>query len=172
MSNNALFNSQLKFYGKASKLTLNQMKTLFNVFSIDRNDDDEKPLKTKEELVDRMCDFLGNPSELLAKPAKVEDGKKARRSGGPKKKKAGKRKPAAKKDTGEKPKDPFSLVKHHTKGEKPSDDALRQWVKAYVVCFDMDSATTKHAIKTASDKFGVELAHNKGRIKELLAEEM
>jgi hypothetical protein len=151
---------------------LNQIKSLFNIFSIDRNDDDEKPLKTKEELVDRLCDFLGNPSELLSKPA-VGGIKKGKKKSSPKKKTtSSKRKKAEKTIVVEEPKDPFALVKDHTKGEKPSDDALRQWVKAYVVCFDMDSATTKHAIKTASDKFGVELAQNKGRIKELLAEEM
>ena len=150
---------------------MNQIKTLFNVFSIDRNDDDEKPLKSKEELVDRLCDFLGNPSELLAKSA-VKGTKRKTKNGTAKRKKTGNAEPITKKSSVEEPKDPFALVKDHTKGELPDDDTLRQWVKAYVVCFDMDSATTKHAIKTASDKFGVELAHNKGRIKELLAEEM
>ncbi len=129
-------------------------------------------MKTKEELVDRLCDFLGNPSELLAKPT-VAESANGEKKGSPKKKTTkGKRKPSAKMVLVAEQKDPFALVKSHTKGEKPSDDALRQWVKAYVVCFDMDSATTKHAIMTASAKFGVELTQSKGRIKELLAEEM
>eukprot|EP00568_Trieres_chinensis_P005106 CAMPEP_0183298668 /NCGR_PEP_ID=MMETSP0160_2-20130417/5629_1 /TAXON_ID=2839 ORGANISM="Odontella Sinensis, Strain Grunow 1884" /NCGR_SAMPLE_ID=MMETSP0160_2 /ASSEMBLY_ACC=CAM_ASM_000250 /LENGTH=56 /DNA_ID=CAMNT_0025460765 /DNA_START=32 /DNA_END=202 /DNA_ORIENTATION=- len=54
----------------------------------------------------------------------------------------------------------------------PSDKALRKWVRAYVRCFNLDKATTKHAIETASDKFGVDLTEKKTRIKELLTEEM
>jgi hypothetical protein len=61
--------------------------------------------------------------------------------------------------------EPFPLVRNHKKGKKPNDIALRQWVKAYVVCFDMDSATTKHAIKTASDRFGFDLAKRKNKRK-------
>jgi hypothetical protein len=131
-------------------------------------------LKTKEELVDRLCDFLGNPSDLLAKPpAEPKSSTNGQKKATPKKKSAARKKAGTtKKAPAAEQKDPFALVKDHTKGEKPSDDALRQWVKAYVVCFDMDSATTKHAIMTASTKFGVELAPSKGRIKELLAEEM
>jgi hypothetical protein len=93
------------------------------------------------------------------------------------KKKAPKKKPTKTKkqkkvEDEEEDEDAFALVKEHKKGDKPDDDALRQWVRAYVVCFDMDSATTKHALKTASDKFGLDLAKEKDRIKELLAEEM
>jgi len=54
----------------------------------------------------------------------------------------------------------------------PSDKSLRKWVRAYVNCFDLDKATTKHAIATASSKFGMDLSSMKGRIKELLTEEM
>lgn len=134
-------------------------------------------MKTKEELVDRVCDFLGNPSDLLAKhPEVAESSSNGKKKAPPKKKTAkgtkGKTSGGTKKVPEAVPKDPFALVKDHTKGEKPTDDAMRQWVRAYVVCFDMDSATTKHAIMTASTKFGVDLAPSKGRIKELLAEEM
>ena len=37
--------------------------------------------------------------------------------------------------------DMFAELRNHKKGEKPSDDCLRQWVKAYVVCFDMQTAS-------------------------------
>jgi len=69
-------------------------------------------------------------------------------------------------------KDPFTLVKKHKRGAEPNDAALRQWVKAYIVCFDMNKATTKHAIQTASEKFGVDLSGKKNTIKEMLADEM
>ena len=72
----------------------------------------------------------------------------------------------------EPPLDPFSLIKKHTSGTEPSDGALRQWVKAYIVCFDMNRATTKHAIQTASEKFGIDLSGKKNTIKEMLADEM
>ena len=53
-----------------------------------------------------------------------------------------------------------------------SDKALRNWVKAYISCFNMDKATIKHAIETASDKFGVDLKDKILKIKQLLTEEM
>lgn len=58
-------------------------------------------------------------------------------------------------------------------GQKlPTDKALKRWVKAYVRCFNLDKATTKHAMETASDKFGVDLKPKKQRMKELLTEAM
>ncbi|KAI2512172.1 hypothetical protein MHU86_2259 [Fragilaria crotonensis] len=53
-----------------------------------------------------------------------------------------------------------------------SDKALRRWVKAYIACFNMDKATIRHAIQTASDKFGVNLASKKEVLKQLLTEEL
>ena len=53
-----------------------------------------------------------------------------------------------------------------------SDKALRRWVKAYVACFNMDKATIQHAIITASDKFGVNIASKKEKLKQMLTEEL
>ena len=64
------------------------------------------------------------------------------------------------------------MVRDHDKGDEPTDAALRQWVQAYVACFDMDTATVKHAMKTATKKFGTDLAKRKKLIKEFLAEEI
>lgn len=56
-------------------------------------------------------------------------------------------------------------------GEIPSDEKLREWVKAYVACFNMESSTLKHAIEVASSKFGVDLSKKKKTIKLMLTEE-
>jgi hypothetical protein len=123
-------------------------------------------------------DFLGGPDETLTtlKPAAVGSKSAPKKKAGAKK---GAKKSKAKSETDdeseeevkEPPKD-FSKIKVLKKGDKPDEEALRQWVRAYVACFDMDSATTKHAIKTASEKFGCDLSKEKSKIKELLGEEM
>jgi hypothetical protein len=62
---------------------------------------------------------------------------------------------------------------NNVKEKEPPDDArLRKWVRAYVRCFDLKKATTKHAVETATEKFGVDMFDKKERIKELIAEEM
>jgi hypothetical protein len=155
---------------KAFKLNIPEIKMLCDFFSVDRSSEDGKAL-SKEDLIDRLLDFLGAPDETLTtlKPAAKKSKKKA--------KKGGKKSKAKSSDTdGESeekapPKD-FSKIKELKKGDKPDEETLRQWVRAYVACFDMDSATTKHAIKTASEKFGCDLSKEKSKIKELLAEEM
>jgi hypothetical protein len=166
--------TQTIYSKRAFKLNVAQIKTLCDFFNVDRSPDTGKSLD-KETLIDRLLDFLGEPD-----PKMLNEEKKKKKS--TPKKKAPKKKPSSKTKKQEKKKvvedeeedeeDAFDLVREHKKGDKPSDDAIRQWVRAYVVCFDMDSATTKHALKTASDKFGLDLAKEKDRIKELLAEEM
>jgi hypothetical protein len=168
---------------------------LCDFFNIDRSSFDDKGALDKEALIDRLLDFVGAPDPDLVNdagkmkstkksPAKKASAKKEtpkKKKSTPKKKTPSKAKKSSKKVEDEEESDhiddevkanPFALVNDHKKGDKPSDDALRQWVRAYVVSFDMDSATTKHAIKTASDKFGLDLTKQKDRIKELLAEEM
>jgi hypothetical protein len=54
----------------------------------------------------------------------------------------------------------------------PTEEVLRAWVRAYVACFNLDKATTKHAIITCSEKFGVDMSKKKQHIKQLLAEEL
>jgi hypothetical protein len=123
-------------------------------------------------------DFLGAPDETLTtlKPAavgsKVTPKKKAAAKKGGKKSKAKSETDDESEEDVKEPPEDFSKIKGFKKGDKPDEEALRQWVRAYVACFDMDSATTKHAIKTASDKFGRDLSKEKSKIKSLLAEEM
>mmetsp|Transcript_61246 Transcript_61246/g.149928 ORF Transcript_61246/g.149928 Transcript_61246/m.149928 type:complete len:370 (+) Transcript_61246:126-1235(+) len=69
--------------------------------------------------------------------------------------------------------DPFHLIRNHTKGVVPSDDALRQWVSAYVVCFDLITTSTRDALDAAAEKFGVDLTPTKKKfIKKLIADEL
>ena len=68
--------------------------------------------------------------------------------------------------------DVFAVLKEHKKGTKPSDEVLRQWVQCYINCFDMETSTAKHAVKTASAKFGVDMKGDKEKIKKIITEEM
>ncbi len=54
----------------------------------------------------------------------------------------------------------------------PSAKKLRAWVKAYVVCFNLDKCNAKHAINTASEKFEVDLSDKKSIIMQMLKDEM
>lgn len=112
----------------------------------------------KEGLIDKLLDFLGEPQEEMTRSAGKKSSGKS-----PKGKKSAK---AGKGDSEEEDEDSDPTDR------MPSDKELRQWVKAYVGCFNLDKATTKHAIETASDKFGVDLSSKKARIKELLTEEL
>jgi hypothetical protein len=144
-------------------MTTAQLKSLIDFFYIDRFTETPGGAD-KETLVDYLLDFLGAPDpDLIVKPG--EEGSKKKTA--PKKKKTAGRKKAAKKEE-----DPFAMVRKHKKGEKPTEQALRQWVRAYVVCFDMDRATTKHAITTATERFGMDMTKKKSFIKHLLTEEM
>jgi hypothetical protein len=145
-------------------MTTGQLKSMIDFFNIDRFSESPGGVADKETLVDYLLDFLGAPDpDLIVKPGQEKTGKKKT---SPKKKKNPVRRAPKKVE------DPFGLVREHTKGTKPSDEALRQWVRAYVVCFDMDKATTKHAITTATERFGIDMAKRKSAIKHLLTEEM
>lgn len=146
-------------------MILPQVQQLCDFFHVERHSEEGKSLN-KEDTIENLLDFLGQPHPDFIAMEKAE--KPSAKKTTPKKKKKSptkRAKPAPKESS-------LDLVRAHKKGKTPSDDVLRQWVRAYIVCFDMDSATTKHAIRTASDKFGVDLAGSKDRIKELLAEEM
>ena len=54
----------------------------------------------------------------------------------------------------------------------PSAKKLRAWVKAYVSCFNLDKVNAKHAIGTASDKFGVDLNVKKSVLMDMLKDAM
>jgi DEK C terminal domain len=158
---------------KAFKLTVPEIKALCDFFCVDRMPADKEKNIDKDTLIDRLLDFLGAPDEkMLAKKPSASTPTPAAKTGTPKKKKGPvpkNKKVPAEDDADE---DENTLKGATGKGEIPSDDELRAWVQAYVACFDLDKATTKHALQTASDKFGVDLSSKKTRIKELLGEEM
>lgn len=156
---------QTKFAIKAFKMNVNQIKTLCNFFAVDCSGEDGKSLN-KDDMIDRLCDFLGEPDESMIKQKESSEPKK--KAPAKSKKTSTNRKTVATKVA----QDPYSLIKDYKKGKVPSDAAMRQWVKAYIVCVDMETATTKDAVLTASAKFGVDMASKKARIKELLAEEI
>jgi hypothetical protein len=56
----------------------------------------------------------------------------------------------------------------------PTEKWVRKWVRAYLSCFNTDNVTTKHAIVTASDKFGVDfnVKEKKNQLKEIISEEI
>lgn len=168
---------QTKMSTKAYKMTIPLIKKLCDLFHVDRF-----KLESKDDLIDALLDFLGAPSE-----DQLKGGKKSKKvaaaatasakSGGSKKSK----KAAASterddvveeeeedNDDDEDDDDDAPLKK----GELPSDEALRKWVRAYVRCFNLKKATIKHAVATASDKFGVDVSKKKSLLKELLTNEM
>ena len=164
-----MIHQKRKYGEKARKISNPGLKNLCDFFDIDRSATDGEKVD-KDFLVDRLLDFLADPSEELTKTWIKENKKKA----AAKKKKAakaeaGKKKVAKESSDEEDEEDMFEEVD----GQKlPTDKALKRWVKAYVRCFNLDKATTKHAMETASDKFGVDLKPKKQRMKELLTEAM
>jgi len=137
----------------------------------------------------RLLDFLGCPDEKLIKNTKKKERKGARKSGeGAKKTKGakGKRRSRGKSDKDDDKDDDMtetdSEEEREGKIEKagkdeepkpmPNDEALKDWVKAYISCFNINKATTNHAIGIAEDKFGVDLSEKKALIKKLLTDEM
>lgn len=146
---------------KAYKLLKSELKMLCDVFDVDRS-----PASIdKDELVERLCDFLSEPNPELTNASKSK-GKSKTSS---KKKSASKKK--EKKETDDETEDEEEEEEEEVEG-MPSDKALRKWVKAYVTCFNINKVTLKHAIETASDKFGVDVSEKKGTIKTMLTEEM
>lgn len=53
----------------------------------------------------------------------------------------------------------------------PDDKILRTWVRAYVACHNMSTATLRHAIEIATGKFGVDMKGKKETLKMLITEE-
>jgi len=145
---------------KAYKLKKAEVKMLCDVFDIDRS-----PASIdKDELIERLCNFLMAPDPDLTKsPQKKQAKAKAEK------------KTAKKKEKDEETEVEDEESEEEIEGEAdgmPSDKALRKWTKAYVTCFNTDKMTLKHAIDIASDKFGVNLREKKATIKTMLTEEM
>jgi hypothetical protein len=189
---------QKKYTRKAFALHYAQIQSLCDVFSVNRASEQKGKSMTKDDLVDRLLDFLGCPDVSMVgnkTPSSSSSSSAGGGGGGTKKtsstssstgssnKKAKTTNSKTKSNVAVKTKtsttststsktDPFDLIRDHEKGVMPSDDALRQWANAYVVCFDTASVCTKDAIETASTKFGVDLSDKKTIIKELLKEVM
>lgn len=161
-------------------------------------------MTTKEDLIDVLLDFLGDPDVSLLKQSNTPNKKKKVKTN-KKKSTSSQEKEVDKEDEedevhsdvddmddddGENDDDYDGMTRTTTatatagntnvllavEGKKDEHNvsvaALRRWVKAYVACFNMDKATVKHAIETASDKFGVNLASKKDILKLLLTEEL
>jgi len=152
---------------KAYRMTVPLLKSICDFFCVDRSGQMDK-----EQLVERMLEFLRAPSIKGTKNGKLTSRKRSmdRESSEPrlaKKAKVVNDEKAVEDDTEDEHEEKPSLDK-----EAPTDDMLRAWVKAYCACFNLDKVTTKHAIETASDKFGVDLSSMKEKIRGFLAEEI
>jgi hypothetical protein len=184
--------AESKMATRAYKMTVPLLKSLCDLFDVDRIPAEGKAVIDKDTLIDRLLDFLGAPdSKYLKTPKKKEKvtPTKKRKTSSPKSKSPTPKKKKVRKEVGKKAKEEERVYQDESETEDemdvdseeeseeevakmPTDKLLRKWVRAYVNCFNLDKATTKHAIETASDRFGVDLSGKKARIKELLTEEM
>jgi hypothetical protein len=173
---------------KAFKMTIPELKTMCDFFTVDRSAHEGENM-TKEVLVDRLLDFLGEPSTKLTKKGatstKKGSAKKRKKQSdtadeekkmSAKKKKKATKKVAAKKESDDEIEENDEEADDDDDkalaGGMPTEKALRKWVRAYVACFNMQSSTIKHALETASDKFGVDLSDKKALLKQLITDEM
>lgn len=153
---------QKKYSMRAYKLNLGQIKKLCDVFAVDR-----AKITTKDDLVDILLDFLGAPSEEALKSK--GSGKKEKESSKSAKKGSKKDKAATTDEESSAEEEEEETVEE---GKMPTDKQLRQWVRAYVKCFNTSKATLKNAMEIAEEKFGVSLKDKKNQIKKLLTEEV
>lgn len=163
-----------RFEVKAAKLKLPLLKAFFDLLGLDRSPVSGKP-QSKGELVDNLLDFLADPDEesvckkgkkKRGRPAKVKTDDEAEAD-----KKTTKKK-RKKKEVVESEEESDDESEEDDKDGKPSAKKLQKWVKAYVTCFNLDKATAKHAVQTASDKFGVDMSDRKKDIMDILKEAM
>jgi len=181
--------AESKMATRAYKMTVPLLKTLCDLFDVDRIPAEGKAVIDKDTLIDRLLDFLGAPDSKYLKTPKKVSVKKRKAPTPTKSKSPTPKKKKVRKEIGKKAKAQERTYQEDSETENemdvdseeeseeevvnmPTDKLLRKWVRAYVNCFNLDKATTKHAIETASDRFGVDLTGKKARIKELLTEEM
>ena len=151
---------------RAYALNKSQIVDLCNFFALTLEPTKDEPKMDKDTCIDRLLDFLGHPQKdwLVDSVKETAAPKKAAPAA------AKKAAPAAPKVTTQS--DYQKIKKAIGKKKVPSEDVLRAWVRAYVACFNLDKATTKHAIITCSEKFGVDMSKQKQLIKQILAEEL
>jgi len=141
---------------------------------------------SKETVMQRILDFLGSPdAKLLKQPVEKKPKGKPRAKG--KRNSKGSSKEKAQEDAG----DDEAVTETDSEGDEPkklavskrkeaqtnnkpmpSDAEIKEWIKAYVACFDLKQATTSHAVGIAQDKFGVDFSEKKELFKKLLTEEV
>lgn len=188
---------------KAYKLSIPQLKSILDLLVVDRYGK-----TTKDDLVDQLLDFLGEPRKSYLKKGGGSHRKSESKSKGKSKKgerveegdeeeeeeEAEEEEEEAEEDEEQEQEDADDVQEGKKRKEKgvadengyddvgdepvdadgkmPSDEILRRWVRAFVRCHNMKSATIKKAVEIASEKFGVDMSGTKQRLKELLTEEM
>lgn len=143
-------------------MTIQEIKNICDLCVVDRFKKSDK-----DALVDCLLDFLGKPN---AGGLKGHAKKKSTSS----KTKAKTTSASAAKDDDDSESEAEQSDEEDATDEDgmPTDGALRKWVRAYVRCFNLKKATIKHALATASDKFGVDVGPKKAVLKTLLTNEM
>ena len=161
------------------------LKKLCDFFMVDR------ALTTaKDDLVDKLLDFLGAPNKNKAKDRKRGADKKSKPAKRAKKQKKNDEEENDDDDEDEEMDDEEQvdvdandddeyddvdddkLQPNGDQGELPTKEKLRKWVRAYVRCFHETKLTVNHALVVAGEKFGVDLLPMKGDLKKLLIEEL
>ena len=165
---------------------IREIKQLCDFFNVDRKPG-KNEIMDKDLLVDRLLDFLSAPNEETMNSKEEESTTETPTPPSSESLVSKKRKRSVVEES-EDEKDEqggikdwvefsraegmFALVRDHDKGDEPSDVAVRQWVQAFVACYDMDTATMKMVLQVASAKFGVDMKSKKNLIKEFLVEEI
>ena len=159
--------AETKYSKRAFAMNKTQVLDLCKFFALDLHPTKDEPKLDKDTCIDRLLDFLGQPQIDWIDTGAEESSEKKK----PVKKATPKTKVSA--TPNKATKSDYSKIKAVAgKGMMPSDEVLRSWVRAYIACFNMDKATTKHAIITCSEKFGLDLSKKKSYIKQMLAEEL
>ncbi|GKY96750.1 hypothetical protein MPSEU_000634400 [Mayamaea pseudoterrestris] len=149
---------EAKYSTKAYMLRVSEIKVICDALAINR-----RGRHDKDSLIACLLNFLGVPSEdaLIA----IESNSSSTANSPATKKRKRDRKNTAGDDDEESPNENAATCK------LPSDLELRQWVRAFIHCYNMDKLTLKAAITIASDKFGVDMTQTKERMKAMLVEE-
>ena len=166
---------------------IREIKQLCDFFNVDRKPG-KNEIMDKDLLVDRLLDFLSAPNDETRNSKEEEEESTTETSPPSSERLVSKKRKRSVVEESEDEKDEqggiedwvefsraegmFALVRDHDKGNEPSDVAVRQWVQAFVACYDMDTATMKMVLQVASAKFGVDMKSKKNLIKEFLVEEL
>lgn len=135
------------------------MKSICDLLCLNRRPPSGK-LASKGFLFNLLLEFFSHPDEKYVNTAPMDAASPA------------KKKRKANEDDQDKGENSDDYDSTEEKEPKPTKPKLKKWVKAYVACFSMDKATAKHALQTASDKFGVDLSAEKPYIMDLLKKEV